>query len=270
MAGFATEADLAAALDAQTVLWRPWAKTFANSDVTGNWCSAWPNGIIPPAGATPATTPGTSYTNDPGGVTFPDLDPIRKFLVFHDWVPRSLNTTQNVLIVDRLVAVSGISLSTTGDKTVSSVALPRYTDGIGVWAMLEITTAPSTTAPTISLNSYTDQDGNTGQVGGSISGTAVSNVAGTILGPFPLAAGDTGVKAVSTVNVSVASATGVANLILVKPLVGLGSTNQAIPSERQRPHDYVRLFDGATLMFIAKVGGTGTPTGQGSIGVVYG
>jgi len=259
MAGFATWTDLQAALDAQTLLYRYFRKTWA-SPGNNQFGSAWTVAGYPAAGANPAGTPGTSYSNDAGGICFPDTSPVRKFIVGCTYQQDLNNNAAAVMwLVDRLVGVSGISLASTGDKTVSSVALPRYTDGIGVLAFLEVTTATTVTAPVVSINSYTDQDGNTAQAGATITFPAAATPIGTCVGPFPLAAGDTGMKAVATVNVATAATVGVANLILVKPLLCIGA-NPPGPFERLSPipfGDMPRVFDGAVLMPLLRQFGGG-------------
>jgi hypothetical protein len=159
------------------------------------------------------------------------------------------------MIADRLVAVSGISLATATTVTVSSTTLPRYTSGLGVQAWLEITTALSTTAPIVNLASYSDDTGGTGLVGSSITAPTATLAAGNMIGPLPLASAGSsaGVKAVSTLTVGTAAATGVCNLVLLKPLCYL-----SLPFGTWVERDLVvqsaalpRIFDGACLMMMA-------------------
>lgn len=79
---------------------------------------------FPGAGAAPAGTPGAVCTNLAGSINFPDTaNNFWKFLLSY-----SMMATQQctVILYDRLWHVSGISLASTGNKTVSSGTLTRY------------------------------------------------------------------------------------------------------------------------------------------------
>jgi hypothetical protein len=274
MAGFATEADLKAALDAGNVFYDSFSKDAGGGLTTLATVGWWDEPTRPAAGATPATTPGTSYSNTAGGIVYPDLSPVRKFVVSFG-VKQNVGNVNNgaVYLWDRLVAVSGIAMSSTGDKTINSTALPRYTDGVGVQVWLEVTTAGTTTAPVCSMSSYTDQDGNTGQAGGSITFPAIALSNAHLVGPMPLAAGDTGVRSVETINVSVAGGgSGVVNVVLVKPLLSIGIA-QAQAFERLSPRPFyppIRVYDGATLMLAGRWTGTSSDAITGWITTVFG
>lgn len=275
MTGFSTEADLRTALDSQRLLIQSWRKTQGNSSNTGNWCGSWVTGQIPAAGSAPASTPGTSYSSTAGGIVFPDTSSVGKFLLSFSVKQDSVNAAFTWGLWDRLVGVGSIAVNSTGAKTVNSTALPRYTgtDSVGVQVWIEIATAGTTTTPAVSLTSYTDQNGNTGSVGGQLTFPGATTAAQTLIGPFPLAAGDTGVRSVETVTVDTAGGgSGVINILLVKPIVHVGG---AFPGgfERRSPYpfrDFPRIFDGFTGMIVSKENGTGTATGYGEVTVVLG
>lgn len=268
MAGFATEAALQTALDAGNLFTGGFYKVMT---ATG-FASDWRVGTLPAAGADPATTPGTAYESTVGGIVLPDTSPLRKFVTFISI--RSDNTqARHIGLWDRLVGVSGIAVNSTGNKTINSTALTRYTDGAGVQVFLEITTAGTTTAPIISMNSYTNQAGTATRAGATITFPAVNSVANTLVGPMPLQAGDTGVRSVETLNVATAGGgSGVVNVILVKPLVSIGQIGTT-PFERLSPRPYhapVRLFDGATVMVAQREAGASGGNLIGIYTVVYG
>lgn len=227
-------------------------KNVITPEAAGVWHSLWRETGMPGAGADPATTPGTAHDDTAGSIFFPDQASDQKRLIA---AALNLTIAGSIMIYDRLVSVSGLSLASTGNKTVSSAALPRYTDGIGVQAWLEVTTATATTAPIVTLNSYTDNDGNTGQTGAAETfPAAVTNVNSFI--PLSLAAGDVGVRAVSTFNVGTAASAGICNLVLLKPLATIPVAGNAgaiidfvtgIPIQPQ-------IFDGATLAFALNAG----------------
>jgi len=268
MAGFASFDELISALtvDGQ-FLNNDFAKLSTAPEAASVWHSLWRVGNFPAAGGDGAAgsgTPGaggTALTSADGSlVKWADQDPATKHLLGLEVV----STTDCVLMLyDRLVSVSGITLTGTGNKNVGSAALPRYTDGIGVEAWLEVTTATTTTAPIISMNSYTDNDGNTGQSGGSITFPAVATNVDALIGPMPLATGDVGVQAIATVNVSTASggASAACNVVLLKPLLyvplvnNLGAIVDCVSMFPSLP----RIYDGATLG-LAFLASSGTAT----------
>lgn len=276
MAGFATEAALKTALDAQNVFRQSYYKASLAVGSALNMGSGWRIGNLPVAGADPATTPGTAYSSTVGGIVFPDTSPLRKFLIH--WGSRKAQGSPGcVFLYDRLVGVSGIAVSSTGNKTVNSAALTRYTDGIGVEVYLEVTTAGNTTAPIVSMNSYTNQDGTPGKSGATITFPTTTLGANALVGPMPLAAGDTGVKSVETINVATAGGgSGVVNVILVKHLASLGTgeaANANQTSERLSPHPFyppVRIFDGATLQVMLRHNASSSSDVEGEITVVFG
>lgn len=242
----ATYDDLAAA----TRLQAAWA---AQVPAAGSAIEVWTLAGTPP---TSAATPGTAYTNHSSALmTFPDLSPIEKFLVeFESSCPSS--SGQLVWLMDRLVGV-GQSIVGTGDKTINSTALPRYTTGEDVMVFLEVTTITATTLPVISLASYTNQAGASGRAGASLSWPSAVQEVNSWIGPMPLQSGDSGVRSVETINVSAAPSAGVVNVVLAKPLIFSG--HAAGPSVGLpigvTAMDYVfprRIYDGATLVCIYK------------------
>lgn len=245
--GFASFDDMISEITTQSkiVSW-DFFKDSGTPQGAGTWHSLWGIAGAPAAGATPATTPGTAYTNGDGGMNFADTSPDTKHVVTLGYTS-TVSTT--LRLYDRLVAVSGLSLTSTGNKTVSSVALPRYTTGGNVEAWFELTSATSTTAPIVTMNSYTNQDGTTGRAGSAGFTFPASATAQWSMGRFPLQVGDSGVRAVSTINVTQASSSGAINLVLLQALATLPSAAN-IWNERDlvlQVSSLPRVFDGATL-----------------------
>lgn len=240
---------------------RPFFKVSSAPEVAGQLHSVWKQAGLPGAGADPATTPGTAYSSTAGGITLQNEASDYKFLLR---IEATANQNCTLIVYDRLVGVSGLALGSTGDKTVNSTALGRYTDGVGVEAWLELTTASTANVGVVSMNSYTDTGDNTGNAGGSVTfAAAAQNIDSMFV--LPLAAGDVGVKAVSTINVGTATTTGVANLLLVKRLVQiplLANIATVIDFTRAYP-PMPRIYDGATLALAILAGGTSATTLQG-------
>lgn len=124
------------------------------------------------------------------------------------------------VIADRLSHQGGLSGTTTGAQTTNlpTATLTRYTDGVGVWAALEIYTGVGTTARTVTA-SYTNSASASGhttevtQFGGSN-----YNSAGRFV-PLPMQSGDFGVKSVESVTLSASTGSaGNFGVTLFKPL----------------------------------------------------
>ncbi len=212
------------------------------------WQSFWTCIGSPGPGATPATTPGDTHTGTAGGMEFPNRSTDQKFLTRFTCGSTNGGTA---MLYDRLASVSGISIASTGNKTVNSGSLPRYsgTAAKGVQCWLEVTTATTTTNPLISVNSYTDEDGNTGQAGGSRNFTQAACGIGSMF-RMGVAAGTRGFRSVETINVATASATGVVNVVLLRPIAFVPIISSSSFASRDfivSVQQYLRIFDGATL-----------------------
>lgn len=261
----------------QTLEGISWRKVGTAAEQSGWPHSLWRVGPMPPAGGDGAAgsgTPGaggTALDLADGSLSqgWLDQSPDQKILL--DFNARS-NGGCVAVLVDRLVSVSGIALSSTGNKNVGSVALPRYTSGVGVQAWLEVTTATATTAPIVSMNSYTDQSGNTGSAGGTITFPAAATNIDTLV-PLPFASGDYGVRTCATINVATAGTAGAANFVLTKELLRIplqGNIGRGYPPYIESMA-WPIVEDGASLMLYIIPGSALTLTLEGGpIRGVYG
>lgn len=272
MPGFTSYDDMIAEMTAGKSLVRSFYKVSSAPEAAGVWHSLWLAVGTPGAGANPATTPGTQYTDAAGSMFFQNEAVDTKHLVT---LGACANANCTLMLYDRLVAVSGISTATTGNKTVNSAALTRYTGtaALDVQAWLEVTTATTTTAPICNLSAYTDQDGNAGNVGGSVTFPAVATNVDAFIGPLPISNADRGIRSVEVgLNVATASAAGVVNLVLLKPLLYLPLiANQW--NEKDCVLQYAslpRVFDGASLAMAILASGTTATTVWGQVGLAWG
>lgn len=278
MAGFQGYADLDAAIrNGQVDRYDFLTNTSNSGGPAGVIFSSWYNTSTPPAGSTPSSG-GTQYSGpNNGAITFNNVSPKQRFL-------KSLTLSIpsggiGVLVLyDRLCATSGISLASAATTAITTPALPRYTNGVGVQAWAEFT-AGAVGAPTLHCT-YTNQAGTPGQVGAS----ATSHSGTTGVGwsyPFPLADGssDSGVQSVQSVTVDVASSGGSTSVVLLKPLATI--TMPQVPATNNNniivSRDFVmdltsltRIYDGANLCFMFWPEASGTTTQfAGSIETVY-
>jgi hypothetical protein len=129
-----------------------------------------------------------------------------------------------LLLCDRLWHNSGLSITSTSAQAITPATLPARdrdgsTNGVGVMAALEWSAAGGAGTPTVTLT-YTDESGNTGVT------TTFTGVTTPNLGTFfiwPLAAGDTGVRAVTSYQQSATWTSGTAHIILFRVLAVIGN-----------------------------------------------
>lgn len=250
----------------------------AAAQATGVWQSLWKGAGGPGAGGDPAATPGTMYDSDSasivaGSMFFPDRSTDQKYLLSFG---ASASQSGTLMLYDRLGGVSGISLATTGAKTVNSGALTRYTGAaaINVQAWLEITTATTTTAPIVNLNQYTAADASTGNTGGNLTFPAAATVLHTML-RLPESATKQGIRSVEAgLNVGTAAAAGACNLLLVRPLAFLNIPRIGDWVEVSFLDDIMglpRIYDNANLGLMFKPSSATTAAVvDGRIAVAYG
>jgi hypothetical protein len=190
----------------------------ATAPIAGRGCSLWTYDGMPAGGAVPtvAAIPDRSTTGAlpftaPGGSR--DLH-----LIGASVTPLTAGV---YLLYDRLMHIGGLAGNSTADQAVqgspASPALMRNTGGAGNIAWYEIYTAIGTTATTLTMT-YTDQDGNTGQTSTiNIGGTGFREV--TRAQRIPLAAGDTGMRAIEKVKLTATTGTlGNFGITIAQPL----------------------------------------------------
>lgn len=190
----------------------------ATPPIAGRGCSLWTYDGMPSGGAVPTsaaipdrTMAGALPFTAPGGSR-------EKWLIGAAIAP----TVSGVfLLYDRLFHIGGLSATLTTAQTVQgstpTPALTRNTGGAGNFAFYEIYTAIGTTATTLTMT-YTDQDGNTGQTSTTnIGGTGFREV--TRVQRIPLAAGDSGLRAIQQAQLTASTGTtGNFGITIAQPL----------------------------------------------------
>jgi hypothetical protein len=173
------------------------------------------SGAVPTSGAIPdrTTTGALPFTAATGGR---DLHLIGKTLT-----PLVAGT---FLLYDRLFHIGGLSGIATSAQTVqgspASPALTRNTGGAGNIAWYEIYTIIGSSGTTLTMN-YTNQAGTSGQTSTiNIGATNFREV--TRVQRIPLAAGDTGIRAINTVqNTATTGSVGNFGITIAQPLAWL-------------------------------------------------
>jgi len=214
---------------------------------------------------TPAGTPGEALTSHASSLVLPqDLSAHQKLIRTVNARIQANTAIGNIHLHDRLVGVGDIDPTSTGDKTVNSTALTRYTSGHSVEVWLEVQAVPSTTAIVCSLSSYTNQAGTGSRAGATVTFPTATLGVGNMVGPMPLQSGDTGVRSVETLNVATASGGSTARLILwlVRPLYMCHLIDADWWIERETPFPFAIphiLSDGASIGgYMLGYGGTET------------
>jgi hypothetical protein len=278
MPGFVSRDDIIneVTTNGKVDLWNFFKVAPAAAQAAGTWQRLWTGVGNPGAGAEPATTPGTVYTSNTtspvaGSVYFADRSTDQRYLLSFGAV-----ATQNctLMLYDRLASVSGISIATTGAKTINSGALTRYSSTAATLneAWLEVTTATTTTAAVVALNSYTSADGTTAQAGGNITFPAAATVAHSMI-QLPLTAAKQGVRSVEAgLNVVTATTAGVVNLSIIRPLARIPLLAN-VWNEVSFLDDSLglpRVYDGATLGLALLASTTTATTVWGTINCAFG
>ena len=242
---------------------------FTKSAVTpkaaGSWHSLWTTAGQPGAGAAQGSVNGAVPTSATAGA-FVFTNPVSANSYLGKFSAAS-STTGTLILYDRLWHNSGLSATVTTSQAITQPALTRpdaLSGDVELWA--EIYTA--TTAAATATATYTDQDGNTGN-----SATA-SIIAASVVGqmfPFNLAAGDTGVRAVTAVQLSGSMTAGNWGLTLLRRvaeipigLAGVGNTYDTIALGMPR------IYDSACLAMMLMATGTTFGPVTGGIDIIQG
>ena len=189
----------------------------ATAPIAGRMASMWQYEGYPAGGAVPTdaevctrTTQGALPFTAPGGSR-------EKFMVSAGVVPL---TAGLYLLYDRLLHIGGLSGTLTTAQTVQGTtptpALTRNTGGVGNIAWAEIYTAIGTTGTTLTMN-YVDQDGNSASSTTNIGATGFREATRVLR--LPLAAGDTGIRSVTSVQLTASTTTaGNFGITIARPL----------------------------------------------------
>lgn len=190
----------------------------ATAPVAGRAASLWTYDGMPAGGAVPTsaaipdrTTTGAIPFTAPGGSR-------EKHLIGANITPLTAGV---YLLYDRLFHIGGLSGTSTGSQTVqgspASPALTRNTGGVGNMAWYEIYTIIGTTGTTLTMT-YTNQGG-TGSRTSTINIGATNFREVTRVQRIPLAAGDTGIQSIQSVQLTATTTTaGNFGITIAQPL----------------------------------------------------
>lgn len=239
--------------------------------VANTFWSLWAAGGQPGAGGFGGTSLAaravSSSTTGALGFTNPIAPDTLHMLAFS---AASSVTAGTLLVVDRLLDYPGIVTTSTSLQTMdNTVSIPRYTTGAGVQMFAEVTTVLGTTSQTMTIT-YVDQSGNAGAVTtlAPITSSAVNRIpqAGFFI---PLAAGDTGVRSITSVQFGGSmGGSGVLNMTLCRPFADVPMQISAMAVERNLVLHTPRIqqiIDNAGLAFLLFANTTSSGNIVGSI-----
>lgn len=175
-----------------------------------------------------------------------------------------------LMLVDVLACIPITTVTSTGVQTIlGTPTLPRYADGKGVRAYIVPSIVLGAGTPTFQM-SYTNPASTAGR---SIPSAPVlptftttapigmipySGTGAGKYGPFlPLAAGDTGILSIQSIQQSATATSGTYNIVLCKPLLTLPITTLGVASERDLVNQLPsmpRIYDGACLNWLMYAG----------------
>ncbi len=190
-----------------------------------------------------ATTGALSFVNP----TAPDILQMVAFTAVSSVAAGSL------YLVDRLLDYPGISCTSTSLQTMdNTVTLPRYTTGEGVMMFAEVTTNLGATPQTLTIT-YVDQGGAAGVTTLAPVVSSATPRIPQVAFFIPLAAGDSGVRSITSVQFGGSMGAGVLNMTLCRPITDLPHQVAAMMVERNMVLHTPRLVpivDDAALSFL--------------------
>lgn len=245
-----------------------WFKTSFTGQVIGGYHSPLYVAGLPGAGSAPSAGVNGSAISAgrTGTISFPSAVANRS--VYLNSVSFAAESGVGAaFLVDRLWENSGLSVTSTSSQGITPASLPARdangtVNGVGVGAAIEITTGIAAATATATLT-YTDSDGNTGNT--ATVTVPTSAVAGTWL-PFPLAAGDYGVRAVTAFQLSGSLTSGALSLVLYRRVGRNLACLAANVGDSFGPADGGGpLFDSSALQFIYVLSATSVTKTAGSV-----
>jgi hypothetical protein len=261
-------------------------KAGSAGSAAGNYMSLWGLGNMPSAGANAAAAPsGESPTSaTAGALTFNNPTTGGDTTHFVTGWPSATITGHNLLLYDRLFQVDKTMNSTateavTGVPTrYQSTTLTDPDSAKGNFLMVEVGgTALAATAHNWDTVTYLDQ-GNNASTAPSMTGNSAAVVRrldhpATASWFMPLAAGDTGIKALTQMQCSAAVATGVINFVIGHPIVWLPcpvANMICVADGLNSGLSLERIFDDAALGFLELKPITTACTYSGNLLIVSG
>ncbi len=245
-------------------------KVSATARAAGTWYSLWRVGGVPGPASTPPTGNGEIPTRTTAGA-IPFTNPSGSNRLYLARFSAAMSQSNVLVLYDRLWHNSGFNANITTVQTIASPPTLTRPDATGedveLWG--EVYVATGTTASTFSV-SYTNSGGVSGRTA-TYSKPGAALVAGEIF-PFTLQSGDTGVRTVSSVQLSAATgAAGDFGLVLLRRIAELPINTANSGQDRDLfGIGMPEIYSDACLALLALCGGTTLGLSIGSIVLIEG
>lgn len=231
------------------------AKAATPTMVAGRPQSLWGLGGNPGAGAFDTTLNGVTLSSTSaqvgGQINFTDPASGNSYLAR---LQASATVSGTLLLCDRLWHNGGYTITATTAQTSTTPTWPARdangaTNGDGVLLGLEVSAAAGAATPTITV-SYTNQAGTAGRTATNSFVTTSSATAGAFY-PIGLATGDTGVRSLQSMTLSVSWVSGTVNMVAYRPLAALEITAANTPNAIDAiTAGFPRMYNGTVPFFI--------------------
>lgn len=242
------------------------ATSNAGASAAGRWHEFFTATGIPTAGTFSGTAGVATVMNGStqGGfnVGTTSVSPsIKNLLSMKIQSPTATLVPATFYLVDYLLYYPACVVTGTATTLNNTATLPRYTTGEGVMAMIAVQSALGATQPALTLT-YTDEGGNTGNVGLAMTSPVASAPISTLFlnngSPFlPLATTDKGVRKIDSYTLATGT-TGTVSMVLVKVLAEIDlyaiNTGTLVDYVSQIP-SFPKIEDNACLGLIGVPGG---------------
>jgi hypothetical protein len=157
-----------------------------------------------------------------------------------------------LMLIDKIWVNSGITITSTSEQVfTSSLQIPARdangtTDGDGVYAAVEVSTATGAGVPTLTIK-YTNEEGVADHTATNVVATVASSIAGTFY-PIGLQAGDAGIRKAQSIQLSATWTSGVIHVVLYRILARLELTIGNVPNAIDAlTSGFPRIYDNSVL-----------------------
>ncbi len=247
----------------------------------GRFNSLWPAAGFPAAGAYPGIALEAAQQDSAtlGALPFPDAPAgMTRHIHAAGFGFPSSGAAGLLYLLDRLLVYPAIDVTSNSLQTFTNpVALPRYADGEGVVAFLEVTTPLTAGTSTSATLVYVNQDGDPSSVtfASPTSGVAPNGeIMPALKAYIPFGGADRGIRSATSFQFAGSThAFGTASLILAKPLGVFPIPAASSYAERDllvQVPALPRIYDDACLMAVIMSGSVITTTAFGLIETVCG
>lgn len=204
----------------------------APSGQTGRPASLWRYDSTHGPGAAPSSGAIPTRTTE-GAIPIATVGSGRERWLIQSWA--TANTPGTLMLYDRLYHIGGLSGTSTSSQMVQgaspSPAITRNTGGEGNIALFEVYTTIGTTLTTVTMT-YVNQSGTGSRTGSTAIGSGTHNYVGCAR-VIPLQAGDTGVRSVTSVQLTTTTGTvGDWGITIARPLAYIPIHSSGAPGWR--------------------------------------